>query len=335
MVGILLFAAAVVLVALWFVLKGLLKVAWKGITTLRNSVTGETRRRERQRQEDAQRSEEQRQKSERRRQQTREKERQKRAGFEREHIKTFDSVTDLLSSCREPFSEVSLGAKALVNSDVIAIEAVILSDVISLVSKLVLANDHVPQGVVKLLNGIERRTQRKFKLWEGSTLKDTRERLTSWKSDASLKPALVAVLNSYDIYAGTHFASMAAATYHTIALETADLCDERMAVKMVVAEYLNLLKPYVKNGNAGHPNPSSNERKGSCKECVEYYQRLELPYGAPREDVNSKRILFSQLFHPDRLGAMSEKVRHAGEEQLKGINEACDHVLRCTASSSG
>jgi hypothetical protein len=76
----------------------------------------------------------------------------------------------------------------------------------------------------------------------------------------------------------------------------------------------------------------TNERSNSvavCEECNRALSLLDLPLGASSEDVNSKKRAFAELFHDDRLGAMSENARRIAKEQHQSINEACSHILTC------
>jgi len=65
-----------------------------------------------------------------------------------------------------------------------------------------------------------------------------------------------------------------------------------------------------------------------CEKCNKALGLLDLPLGASDEEVNSKKRAFAELFHDDRLGAMSDNARRIAKEQHQSVNEACDHILR-------
>ena len=68
-----------------------------------------------------------------------------------------------------------------------------------------------------------------------------------------------------------------------------------------------------------------------CEECKFYCQVLGLNSTVTTKELQKRRRAFAEVLHPDQLGSKSEEARHAAEEQLKRINEACDHMLRCRA----
>ena len=114
----------------------------------------------------------------------------------------------------------------------------------------------------------------------------------------------------------------------------AALRKESIAVKMLVDEYLKILRPHIPDDKAGDSGfyIKGDAENVRCERCANGYRLLDLPYGAPRNEVNSKRLALSEILHPDKLGDKSERARLAAEQQLKSINEACNHMLQCTAS---
>ena len=78
--------------------------------------------------------------------------------------------------------------------------------------------------------------------------------------------------------------------------------------------------------DAGEPS----NRKSVCEKCNKAFELLDLPLAASDEEVNSKKRAFAELFHDDRLGAMSENARRTANEQHQSVNEACDHILTCS-----
>jgi curved DNA-binding protein CbpA len=111
----------------------------------------------------------------------------------------------------------------------------------------------------------------------------------------------------------------------------ASLRRESIALKMVLDEYLRVLKSHIREDSDSRAGSSSgrNSAKAGCKECVKYSAVLGLPVGASDSEVRHKRRAWAEVLHPDQLGGKSETARAAAEEQLKSINEACEHILTC------
>jgi hypothetical protein len=147
---------------------------------------------------------------------------------------------------------------------------------------------------------------------------------------------MVSLLAEYDTQRGTNLASKAASAYSSILSAVYDHFDGSLAVKMVADKYTQLLSPYIhdNNGNEYVGNSSSSvsgnsNRKSACEKCIKAFALLDLPLGASDEEVSSKKRAFAELLHEDRLGAMSDSARRIAQEQHRGINGACDHILTC------
>lgn len=320
----LLLAAVFVLFVLFVGLWWLYDVVSGWLANLWNGLTGETRRTE-------QRIREERAARLAAENKEREEEAAERAEIEREHKHTLDNVRDLISSCGKQFKEAILGAAALTGASLdISTEKTVLNDVSQLFMWLRLANDEVPLGLWRLLYSVRLIVEPESE----SSMEDSFRTLAIGSVDSGVKlPTMVVVLNVYDQQARTHFASKVAAAYRSIALAAADLCNSRIAVQMVVDEYLKVLKPHILDGDAGSGSTSSGRRawKAKCGTCVNAYRLLGLPYGASDEEVKSKKRGFAELLHDDRLRTMSDNARRIALEQHKSVNDACDHILlRCT-----
>lgn len=53
-----------------------------------------------------------------------------------------------------------------------------------------------------------------------------------------------------------------------------------------------------------------------------YYEILEVPPDANFSEIKEAYIYLANIFHPDRMARMPEKIRYKAEEKLKRINEA-------------
>lgn len=330
-VGALVIVTAALLFFLWFVIIWLCGIVCKRVTNFWNLITGETRRREEQERQDELKRQEAEEARRRRRREAERKQREAWAAFETTHMQTLDGVAELISSCGAAYTEAKLGTLAVTGKKLdMPAEGMLLWDIKCLFLKLVLANDSVSEGISKLFHAIRLRVLPSIQ-W---TLSDSRQALRDGHDTSGLTPGMITVLSVYDQQAGTQFASKAAAIYRSIALVASDLCNDRMAVKMVVGEYLRVLNPYIKDGDAGNTGTSSSRSNGKlgCERCANGYRLLDLPYGASHGEVNSKRLALSEVLHPDKLGDKSERARLAAEQQLKSINEACSHILQCTVS---
>jgi hypothetical protein len=78
-------------------------------------------------------------------------------------------------------------------------------------------------------------------------------------------------------------------------------------------------------GDAGE----SSHRKSVCEKCDKAFELLDLALGASDEEVNSKKRAFAELFHDDRLAAMSDNARCIAKERHQSVNEACGHIVTC------
>jgi DnaJ-class molecular chaperone len=110
-------------------------------------------------------------------------------------------------------------------------------------------------------------------------------------------------------------------------------------VAAVQAEYNSLFEPYLAGceGDQATSQPdsdglqvSSDADDNACPGCADAYQLLELPFGAGKDAVSGARGELAQSFHPDVFG--NRRGARVAEEQLKRINEACDHLLDCPLS---
>jgi hypothetical protein len=151
-------------------------------------------------------------------------------------------------------------------------------------------------------------------------------------------PSLLPMLNNYDNLQSTDYALKAASSYLSIVSSVFNRCEGSLAAKVVAGTYTELLRPYIHEsgggGYAGNSNASGSKsaRKSVCEECVKGYQLLDLPFGASKDEVKQKRDALAQVLHSDHTGGMSKRTRDIAEEQLKRINVAYPHILKCRFS---
>lgn len=270
-----------------------------------------------------------------------------RAGIEDEYKDLFDRVVKL-ASCWSTVSEMLRAAKALTGKDIArSAEGLFLVDTWEILIRIFAASGSAI-SVARLYAGIririvERQQQNELpQIGSEYGVSDAMEELRDVGTalNCSIKtPVMVSLLASYDKLQGTHLASKAAETYLAIVVAASGY-GRSVAVKMIATSYAELLNPFIvsDNGetNAGQSRTASSDkasRPSRCEECVKYYRILDLPSNAGHDEVKSKRRAFVEFLHPDQLGSKTEQARQAAEEQLKNVNEACDHILRCKAAN--
>lgn len=324
------------LVIIWDFLTELVANLWNGLT-------GETARRER-RQEEAKKEEQEREREqrkqqreqrkqqlerERKRQQAEEKRRER---FRTENNEIFAGIKDLLSTCRVQAEEIMRAVGAIEGTDIeIAPETVIWTDVGFILASFNKA-DSTNGRYIK-------------KLWEEVTREieppdvDGVPPLSVVGNHGVKQLGMMLCLDDYDKAQRTTLSSRAATTYLAIASSVYSHYKDSLAARLVMDAYGDLLKPYVTegggNGYAGSSTSSADRNSNGrpdCDKCVQRYQLLDLPFGASKDEVKQKRRAWAEVLHPDQLSSKSERARDAAEQQLKSINEACDHILTCPRS---
>lgn len=257
------------------------------------------------------------------------------ARFEEEHSSVIAELKEMVSSCRQPLDDALRGASVLRGNSLVEADEAIMMDLWEFSRRLELADGDfladAPNRLLKALSCVVEPRLRTASDWEALMLR-LYPTLAAQDTASTLGiPRVVSMLVLYDAHAGTHLASDAAATYRSLLFSMASLRRDSIAVKMVLEKYLRLLKPHISEQDAdgtGFPSGRSSVRAG-CAECVRYSAVLGLPVGASDSEVRQKRRAWAEVLHPDQLGSKSETARNAAEEQLKNINEACEHVLTC------
>jgi len=254
--------------------------------------------------------------------------------FEGEHRDTIETMKEFVSLCRQPLEESLRGRSVLSGDTLVNADEAILMDIWQIWRRLEMADGNFcvdgPQRLLKALCCVVEPRFITASDWE-MLLCDLYPTLAAQDTASPLGlPGAVSMLTLYDVRAGTQHASKAAATYRTVLTSIAALRNNSFALKMVIDEYLKVLKPYLNDGNAGSASQSYgvDARKSTCEECANAYRLLDLQLGASDGEVKAKKHAFAELFHADRLAAMSESARRIAQEQHASVNGACDHILR-------
>jgi len=255
--------------------------------------------------------------------------RRERASTLSENAEILDSVAELISSTGSQAAEMMRAAKALKGAELGSTESVVLADISEILVRLANAGGGRLRAAARLFHGLRLRINPRIQ----DTVADTEEMLSCVTTSGDLTPpGMVLLLDMYDALQGTDFAAKAATTYLSLVSAAATLCGDSLALRLVTEAYAELLRPYLLkssgDGNTGQSNCSSRSK---CEKCVTGYQVLDLPYGAGADAVKAKKKAFAEFLHPDHLSGKSQRARLAAEEQLKRVNQACDHILQCIA----
>jgi hypothetical protein len=323
---ILLVAVAIVLVVLWFALKWLVIGVWTAIRSAWNGLTGETARRKK-REDDARRAEEECQQRERERQRERRQAKQRQQQrFRTENSTIFAGITYLLSTCRAPVEEMIRAVRAIEGESMeVEPKTQIWTDI-----GFILASFSKTGG----MDGAYIET-----LWSEVTREiepphiDGVPALSHFTNRGVKQLGLIVLLKEYDRLQSTILSSQAASTYLGIVSAVRTRCDGSLSAKIVADEYFRLLSPYIQDeggsGYATNSSPSTSSPKSVCTKCAKYFAVLGLALGVSEAEVRQKRRAWAEVLHPDQLSSKSDKARDVAEQQLKGINEACDRILTC------
>jgi hypothetical protein len=122
-----------------------------------------------------------------------------------------------------------------------------------------------------------------------------------------------------------------AAAFSLFVEEAAKCVPNSPAVTAARNIYLSFISSLISERGS---NGTASDANLNCKSCVRFFEVLDLPFGTGNDDVKAKRRAFAEVLHPDQLGSKSGQARHMAEEQLKKINEACDHILACKVPRS-
>jgi hypothetical protein len=135
-------------------------------------------------------------------------------------------------------------------------------------------------------------------------------------------------LRQYDEEYGTDSAAELAFCFNTLILvEIGGIHD---LLKNENAKEITRLCRAIKNIMGGESDVTQSDAATMCAECKEAYSLLDLSAESTSDEVSRKRRAFAEVLHPDQLAGKSDGARRAAEQQMKRINEACDHILCCT-----
>jgi hypothetical protein len=314
----LLFALVVVVIALGVLFVGLCllyEIVSGWLADLWNGLTGETARR-REREQEARREEGERQQRQRERQRERQQaEARERKRFCTENSEVFAGIADLLSTCREPALEVMSAAGAIEGRDIeMDPKTLVWTDVGFILASFSHVGTSLGDAFIK-------------KLWSELTREikppdlDGEPPLSVIKNRGVKQLGMILFLAEYDKQQGTTLSAKAASTYLSIVSAVSNHCEGSVAAKIVAGKYIELLRPYI--------GEHKSNRASLCGICDRAFELIGLSLDASLGDVRQKRRAWAEVLHPDQLGSKSERARDAAEQQLKTINSACDHILRC------
>jgi len=265
----------------------------------------------------------------------RRKMREKREHIRNENRELIDEVAAMVSSCGTQAAEIMLATQALTGGDVTTPEELFLDDIERILRVFLDTSNQSVEGVGRLYVKI-----RKLLSPSAQPILKTPgpeiELRSRQRNDGVKKPKMVPLLDMYDRVRGTHLASSVALSYLSVVSAAAAHCGDSLAVRLVTEAYTALLRPHILkrdgDGKADHSYSSSSGRTAvgaECEKCASGYRVISLPVGAPEGEVRSRRRVFAEFLHPDQLGSKSDEARHAAEQQLMNVNEACDHILQC------
>ena len=247
--------------------------------------------------------------------------------FEREHRDTIENMQEFVSSCRQPLEDALRGTSVLSGDTLVNANEAILMDIWQIWSRLQRADGNycldAPRHLLKALCCLVEPKLITASDWE-FLMCELYPTLAGQNSASSLRlPGVVSLLVKYDVHAGAQLASKAAATFRNILLSLAALLNNSIAVKMVVDEYLTVLKPHIKGGGAGSAeflstSAATGSSDGLSKDCA----TLGVKNGATPEEVKQAYRDLAKVWHPDRFDSGDTRLQRKAEEQLKAINDA-------------
>jgi hypothetical protein len=250
------------------------------------------------------------------------------------HREVVESIAHLKSSCLATWDQVTRTAEAFHGgSGAQSFANAVKHDVLQILSALSTANGDITKDLGRLYQAISRR-------WYSTrpTIAECVYEIGNFEREEICLPATVQILHIADRLISNGLAARAAAAYSSLVVAAAGCCGASFAVAAVQAEYNALFEPYLAGceGDQATSQPgdgrkvSSDADDNACPECANAYQLLELPFGAGTDAVSGARRELAKSFHPDVFG--NRRGARFAEEQLKRINEACDHLLDCPLS---
>jgi hypothetical protein len=251
------------------------------------------------------------------------------------HREVVESIADLKSSCLASWDQVTRMAETFNGgSSAQSFANAVKHDVLQILSAFSTANGDITKDLGRLYQAISSR-------WYSTrpTIAECVYEIGNFEREEICLPATVQILHIADRLISNGLAARAAAAYSSLVVAAGGCCGASFAVAAVQAKYNSLFKPYLAGceGDRATSQPESDGRQVSsdadgnaCRGCADAYQLLELPFGAEKHAVSGARRELAKSFHPDVFG--NRRGARVAEEQLKRINEACDHLLECQLS---
>ena len=256
------------------------------------------------------------------------------AAFEREHRDTIENMKEFVSSCRQPLEDALRGRSVLTGDNLVNANEAILMDIHQFSMRLGRADgtfeSRAPQELLNTLCFVVEPKLTTATDWE-MLMFELYPTLASQDTASRVRvPIAVSMLTTYDVHAGTQLASKAAATYRTVLLSIAALLKNSIAVKMVVDEYLKVLKPHIKDGSDGssRKSTSTSTLTDSSDGLSKDYATLGVRSGATPEEVKQAYRDLTKVWHPDRFDGGDTRLKQKAEEQLKVINDAYARIQK-------
>ena len=263
-----------------------------------------------------------------------------RASAERDYGHVAAQFADLVKACGAQVVEMlrvgsarggpNLEGKTA--TDIVATDVVIILGVISN------AKGEVPIGLGRLCLAIRGRLncEQYISVEQHRTVIDDIRRVPH----AAHLPYTVMALSGYDQAGGTRLAARAAEAFWALVRAACAVAgnDMGLATAFVQANYLELLRPFLPgtteygdgSGQRAVPNegPENSSSFQGCGECPKYYAVLRVPPTATREEIKTAYRVLAKIYHSDRLQSQEERVRLKGDDLLKAVNEAYDHISK-------
>jgi hypothetical protein len=260
----------------------------------------------------------------------RKKEEQKIKKAQREAVRKYKQLVRqflVLESECTPFWDLAtrLTAALKASSEFLSFREVVEKDLLHILKLISVANGSVTKPLGQLYQAISSGWGERQQ-----SIQSCKSEIARFRRAAICLPATVELMHHCDLVFNTQLTSSVAEAHKSFVIAARECCEPSHAVEAVQLEYFRLLEPYLAGCEGGQRTPA-RDTTGSCQECNEAYQLLELPFGAGKDAVSDAKREMAKNFHPDAFG--NRRGVRVAEEQLKRVNAACDHLLECRLSS--
>jgi hypothetical protein len=249
----------------------------------------------------------------------------------RDHKELAKSFAQLVESCSLPWDELTRISKAMHGThDSWPFAKYVHWNILQILSVVSEANGDTPAKLAGIYQVLAAQLEPKVYL----DLDDCIEKISTCKHNPLSLPLALESLRPYDHINGTNLAHKAAASYWSLVKSAVRCCAQSLPTGRIEAAYFERLKPFLpSNGTSdesswgGNNGSSTANYNGSCLKCVNSYAILRLAPGASKDEMNTARKNFAQIYHPDRFAGKHERLRRTAEDELKKINEAYAHII--------